>query len=107
MECAKCGSYQVDRLPPSQITPHPGYRCGDCGLKMRAPGMLPLYLLVIVLGGGFAALVIYLALGGEGDKQMPAKGIWFAGVGIFCVGYALMQIARPVPRRGHRIDPPK
>lgn len=64
--------------------------------------MLPVYLLVIALGGGFAGLVLYLVLGGEGEQGMPAKGLWLAGVGLVCVGYSLMQIARPVPRRSRR-----
>jgi DNA-directed RNA polymerase subunit RPC12/RpoP len=51
VECPKCGSIRVERLPPSQISPKPGYRCNNCGLKMRSTGMLLVY--VFVLFGAF------------------------------------------------------
>jgi hypothetical protein len=54
MECPKCESTKVERLPPSPISPHPGYRCGECGTKLRAPGMLVAYIAVLVVKTAFA-----------------------------------------------------
>src|SRR5438132_2235077 len=98
MKCPRCDSSDVQRLPPSQITPRPGYQCNDCGVKLRAPGTLPLYLTAVLLGGGLIALVAYVALGGAGARKMPAGGYGLGAMGLVCAGYALMQLARPVPR---------
>lgn len=99
MECPRCGSTRVERLPPSQISPHPGYKCGECGVVMRASKMLVPYLIVLALGAGLFGLFLFLLLGGEGDHPMPLKGLWLAGLGLVCSGYSIMQLMRPVPRR--------
>ena len=73
MECPRCASAEVERLPPSQISPHPGYKCRACGVKMRAPGMLFPYLVVLALGVGLSGLFLYLLLGGEGDQPIRPR----------------------------------
>jgi DNA-directed RNA polymerase subunit RPC12/RpoP len=98
MECPQCGSPNIERLPPSQISPHPGYRCSACGKLMRAPGMLFLYLAVLVIGVGLGGLFLLLVLG-DAEERIPLRAIWLAGAGLLCAGYAVMQLARPVPRQ--------
>ena len=100
MECPRCDSGDIELLPPSQISPRPGYLCKGCGAKLRASGTLPLYLAALAIGAGLFGLFAYLALGFEGDHGMPLKGFWLAGVGLVCAGYAVMQLRRPVPRQG-------
>jgi hypothetical protein len=102
MRCPRCDSSDVEQLPPSQITPRPGYRCNNCNAKLRAPGTLPLYLLVLLLGTGLFGLFAYLFLGFEGEERMPLKGFWLGGIGAVCAGYSVVQLLRPVPRQ----DPP-
>jgi hypothetical protein len=67
---------------------------------MRAPAMLLLYLFVLVVGLSLAGLVLYLLLADEGERQLLGKVMWLGVAGLVCAGYALMQLARPVPRRG-------
>jgi hypothetical protein len=98
LECRKCGSAKVEKLPPNGISPRPGYVCKECGAKMRAPGMLVPYVVVLVLGVGVAGLFLSPLFGG-GDKELLVQGLWFVGVGLICAGYSLRQIVRPVPRR--------
>ena len=98
MECPKCGSSSVEKLPPSQISPHPGYLCSNCGIKMRSHGMLFVYLFVLLIGSGLCVLCAWLLLeAGGGDR--PIRVAWLGVVGFVVAGYSVMQIARPVPRR--------
>jgi hypothetical protein len=107
MKCPKCDSCEVERLPPSPISPQPGYLCNGCGAKLRAPRTLPLYLVALALGAGLFGLFLYLILGFEGNHPMPLKGFWLAGVGLVCAGYAVIQLARPVPRRDRPDSDPR
>jgi hypothetical protein len=99
LECRRCASVRIEKLPPSSISPHAGYKCGECGTIMRAPQMLFPYLIVFMLGTGLASLFIYLMLGYQGDHGMPARGFWLFGLGLICAWYALRQLTRPAPRK--------
>src|SRR5262245_43768710 len=96
MRCPRCDSSEVTRLPAGSISPHPGYVCGGCGLKMRARGLGFVYLAVFLLGAGLAAGVAYAALH-EGARALNA--LHLAGVGVVAALYALFQLLRPTPRR--------
>jgi hypothetical protein len=98
MECPKCGSSQIERLPPSQISPHPGYRCNNCGAKMRSSGMLFVYLFTMLLGLAFCGVAAYVLLDSDGGGR-PVKTGWLGVVGLVVSGYSAVQIARPTPRR--------
>jgi DNA-directed RNA polymerase subunit RPC12/RpoP len=103
MECPKCGSSSVERLPPSQISPHPGYRCNNCGIKMRSHGMLFVYIFTFVVGAALCFLCGWLLVeAGGGDR--PIRVAWLGVIGIVVAGYSVMQIFRPVPRRGSEAD---
>ena len=96
MECPSCGSRRVERRPPSQISPHPGYRCRNCGTLMRARGTLFLYLGVLALGCGFFALLVGLLISGEaGLPQLVGPPL----LGVICAVYSIRQLVRPVPRK--------
>jgi hypothetical protein len=96
MRCPSCSSRRVARRPPSQISPHPGYHCRNCGTLMRAPGMWFLYVLVLLVGCGFFGLFVILLVNGE-------VAIWQIGappiIGAICAVYSIHQLMRPVPRR--------
>ena len=96
MECPKCSSNQVERLPPSQISPKPGYRCNNCGLKMRSSGMLVVYVFILFIGLAFFLVALYATLD-DGDRILDALA--YGQIGLVVAGYSLLQIARPVPRR--------
>jgi hypothetical protein len=98
LACPICGSPHVEPRPPSRISPYPGYHCRDCGALMRAPGTLPLYLFIVLLGSGFVGLFAYLSKAGE-------AGPWHAEtplIALVCVVYSLRQLWRPVPSKGKR-----
>lgn len=103
MNCPKCDSPNVTKLPPSQITPKPGYRCEDCGAKLRAPGTAIMYLFVMAIGVAMFVLIGGLFVSGEMNGRIPLKAFWIAGIGVICAVYSVSQLVRPVPRddRGH------
>ncbi|WP_020470563.1 hypothetical protein [Zavarzinella formosa] len=103
MECPKCGSSQVKRLPPSQISPHPGYQCGECGIKMRSSGMLFVYLLTLLIGIAIGAVMVYMLIEEDGGNR-PFQAAWLGAAGLIVAGYSVMQIARPVPRPQPKTD---
>lgn len=97
MECPRCNSTEVARLPPSQISPHPGYHCQQCGLKMRSHGMFYVYLFFLLFGLVVSAIpVIVFLIFGEDEKVL--KTSWLLVAGLVVCGYSAMQIARPTPR---------
>ena len=100
MECPRCGSEKVERLPPSKISFHPGYLCENCGIKMRSHGMLFVYFCTFLLGSVFLAMAIVLVVGVVQGEQTPRLSIISMAVGgVIGVGYSAMQIVRPVPLR--------
>ena len=104
MECPRCSSNQVERLPPSRISPKPGYRCSNCDLKMRSPGMLLVYLILFLLGLAAFAFGIAAKLA-EGKETIVAfKAGW---IGLFVAGYSLLQLIRPAPRRTPKTEEPE
>ncbi len=97
LECPKCGSPDLERLPANRISPHPGYRCSGCGLRLRARGMLFVYLFALVMGAVVgAAAVAFLVAWGE-DRVW--RILWLGAAGIGCSAYSLYQLVQPVPRR--------
>src|SRR5688500_5888704 len=96
MKCPKCGSTTVEKLPPSQISPHPGYRCNGCELKMRSHGMVFVYLFTLLFGLALCILCVTLLVVTEGSER-PLKMLWLGGVGVIVAGYSVAQIMRPVP----------
>jgi predicted RNA-binding Zn-ribbon protein involved in translation (DUF1610 family) len=103
LECPKCGSARVERLPPSQISPQSGYRCNNCGVAMRAPGMLFIYLVTFILGLAFFALGSFLLINIE-KTFSPFKPVLYGAAGLVVAGYSAPQIIRPVPRRVSEVD---
>jgi hypothetical protein len=95
MECPRCDSDRVERLPPSEISPYPGYRCRDCGTLMRSRGTLPLYLIVLFVGCAFLIGFIVLLASGEVGFVLPGGSVI---IGTICAVYSIRQILRPVPR---------
>jgi hypothetical protein len=89
-ECPRCDSTAVVRLPPSSITPHPGYKCHGCGVKLRARGMGVVYAVVLVIG---SVMFVAFVIGGAGDKPKVF------GLGAVCAVYSAVQLLRPAPRR--------
>jgi len=106
MECPRCASERVERLPPSGITPHPGYRCGACGVVMRAWGMWFPYLVVLALGSGLVGLFLFMLFDRTRSDPMPLRAFWLIGLGLVCAGHAVLQLMRPVPRRCRSDDAP-
>jgi DNA-directed RNA polymerase subunit RPC12/RpoP len=96
LECPSCGSRRVERRPESQISPHPGYRCRNCGRLMRGRGTLFMYAGVLVIGGGFVALFVYLLASGQADWPQ-IFGTWI--IGAICAVYSIRQLMRPTPIR--------
>ncbi len=104
MECPKCGSSQVERLPPSQISPKPGYRCNDCGSKLRSPGMYVVYLAILLIGLTCVVGSIFAMVTLDGTDR-PFRVLWLAGAGAVVAGYSAMQLARPAPLNRRVEDP--
>ena len=107
MECPKCRSARVEKFPPNQISPRPGYRCRNCGAKLRDPGMGFVYLAVLALGSALGGFHLYFTLWYEHDEPKPLQGLWLAGLGSVCAGYSLAQLMRPKPRRASEREPGK
>ena len=65
--CARCREPRVEQLPPDAISPHPGYVCEACGLRMSSSTMFFIYLITTILGlifaGFFAYFLIYSSHG--------------------------------------------
>ena len=106
MECPKCGSAEVKQLPPDQISKHPGDRCGNCGLKMRSAGMLLPYMFTLLIGLAFFAGTGYMLIDEDAGGRV-LKAAFLGVVGIVVAGYSVIQIARPVPKRGSSASGPK
>ncbi len=99
LTCPRCKSAEVKSLPPSSISPDPGYACQGCGAKLRPPGTLPLYLAAFLFGSTVVAVVAYLIVVGEGGRRMSiVGGIVFAVPWLVGAGYAVMQLIRPTAR---------
>jgi hypothetical protein len=95
MKCPACGSSRVERRPPDQISPHPGYQCRNCGTVMRAREMLVVYLVVLMIGfvflGGFVFLMV---------SDVTGPGVYLPSLpAVVCTVYAIRQLLRPVPLR--------
>lgn len=103
MRCPTCDSPDVVRLPPNNITPHPGYRCNGCGRRLRGPGMFAVYAVTLVLGLGVAALTAWGLAQGEADREIRIA--WLGGVGLVVAGYSVWQLLRPAPRPDPPADP--
>jgi hypothetical protein len=101
MECPRCNSSRVERRPPSQISPYPGYECRKCGLLMRSRGTLPLYLIVLFVGCAFLIGFIVLVVSGEVGFVLPGGSVV---IGTICAAYSIRQIVRPVPRPSREHD---
>src|SRR5205814_5476605 len=102
MRCPRCDSPEVTRLPASRISPHTGYVCGGCGLKMRARGLGFVYLVVFLLGAGMASGMAYGFVSGAGAR--PLKALYLAGLGFVAALYAPPQLLNPTPRREPSAD---
>ena len=98
MECPNCGSAQVKLLPPSQISPHPGFRCADCGILMRSRGMQFIYVVAFLLGLAFFAGAVAARFFLE-EIGLPIRAIALGIAGVAVAVNSVRQIARPVPRR--------
>jgi hypothetical protein len=63
---------------------------------MRAPGMLFLYVVILILGCGFFGLFAVLLANGEvGLLEVGVPPI----IGAICAVYSIRQLMRPVPRQ--------
>jgi hypothetical protein len=98
MECPKCASADVEQLPPNEISRHPGYQCGNCGLMMRSGGTLT-YLFTLLVGLAFFAGMGYMLVYEDGAGR-PLKVIMLGAAGAAGAGYSVMQLTRPAPNRG-------
>jgi|GEM_PF-3311468 len=91
LACRRCGSGEVVRLPSNEVVRHPGYRCGECGLRMRPVGSAFLYIVVLVVSLTLSAAFAYpLLVGGEG----PVVVFPFM---LIVATYAVWQLRRPTP----------
>jgi hypothetical protein len=99
MECPKCDSDRVEELPPNQISPRPGYRCRNCGAKLRDPKMGCVYFVVLALGLVLGAVALVTLVIAEEDWGAKLGRIGFLGMCLLCSGYAVAQLMRPTPRR--------
>jgi hypothetical protein len=108
LSCPRCQAAQVEELPADGISPHPGYRCGSCGARLR--GMTFTYGLAILLGLGLLAVAVGVVTVFGDDRDATLRGYvrspmgtWSAFVMIplyvFLVAYAGRQLLRPRPRR--------
>ena len=92
--CPYCDSFEVIRLPKSEVSPHPGYRCDDCGLIMRPNGSGIMYVVGMILSIGVIALAIFaISDPGAGGIRI---GLPVAGIVVFC--YSLRMMLRPTPK---------
>jgi hypothetical protein len=103
LECPRCGSPNVARLPADPVSPAPGFRCANCGVKLRDRGMLVVYLVVLVIAAGIGALNVFVQVAGG----LSARGLAVLAVCVVCGGYSAAQIARPAPRRPEGGRPPE
>ena len=99
MECPKCDSDRVEELPPNQISPRPGYRCRNCGAKLRDPKMGCVYFVVLALALVLGAVALVTLVIAEEDWGAKLGRIGFLGMCLVCSGYAVAQLMRPTPRR--------
>src|SRR5262245_31238866 len=63
--CPKCGAAEVYKLPEDGISPHPGYTCGECGVRMSAGGMRVAYGVVTLIAGAIFCATVALLVGGH------------------------------------------
>jgi hypothetical protein len=99
--CPRCGSDQLIRLAKNDISPYRGYLCSGCRRRLRDRGSLPVYLAVLGMGLFFAgagfANIDRVEIGNDWMKAV-VYGLSFA----FIVGYVVVELARPTPRRTPR-----
>ena len=83
--------------------PRPGFRCRDCGTKMRSPGTYIVYLIVLLIALSVLVGTAYAAVE-LGCADRPVWMLWFGGVGLIVAGYAAMQLSRPAPLPRRAVD---
>lgn len=99
LSCPKCRCPDVERLPSNAVTPHPGYRCVQCGLRMR--GMTWTYILVIVLGVALLTVAVGLVkiFSDDRDGQLQNYVLYSLPLSILVVGFSVFQLLKPRPAR--------
>jgi hypothetical protein len=92
--CPRCNSRAVDRLPPDNVSRHPGYACRACGLRMRPRNSTAKWLVVLV----FSLLVCAVCLVAICLK--PVEFFRLLGIAAAMAVLAVctvLQLRRPMP----------
>lgn len=108
LQCAACKSARVTLAPADGISPHPGYRCLECGARMR--GMTFQFVLAILLGIGLLAVASGLVpiFGDERDPRIvslvrspvgPWSAVFTIPLYLLGIGCFARQLIRPSPGR--------
>jgi DNA-directed RNA polymerase subunit RPC12/RpoP len=107
MKCAKCNSELVVKIPASEISRNPGWRCNSCGMKMRYSESIIKYVAILALG-----ILIFLGLGipfllsvievhnpgtFPGIGKAPANMLPLSIIGVIVAVWSLLQIRKPAP----------
>jgi hypothetical protein len=100
--CPHCDSFEVIRLPKSEVAPHPGYRCDDCDLIMRPNGSGIMYVVGMILSIGVIALAIFAIR----DPEAGGIRIGLPIAGIVVFFYSLRMMLRPTPKLVHEETEP-
>ena len=106
--CPRCQAAQVTKLPANGISPHPGYRCLSCGVRMR--GMTGTYVFVVILGLALLSVAagIITPFGDIRDEKIrelvrapmgPGSSFFIIPLYLGVVAYAGRELVRPRPRR--------
>jgi hypothetical protein len=93
--CPRCESKEVVRLPNDGVSPHPGYKCNGCGVRMRPNGSTIVWVAMVLIGIGVTAFcVLPLFNIVEADRVFVVLPI----IGVVVAIYSIRQLFRPTPR---------
>ena len=93
LACRRCGLQGLTPLANDGISRHPGYRCTECGLRMRPAGSTFLYAVVLTLSIALLALSTL-------PMWAPVEGqVIVYPFMLVVASYSVWQLLRPTPLR--------
>ncbi|GIW98020.1 MAG: hypothetical protein KatS3mg111_1353 [Pirellulaceae bacterium] len=95
--CARCGSENLEPLPPNSFSRKPGYLCMTCGTKHRGRKSTWMYAGILLLGlllaaGGIAAFMSEDGNDGRVRRRSPLR---LVVLGVVVAGWAAWQFRVP------------
>jgi hypothetical protein len=94
-QCPQCESFRVELLEAKSIARSSGYRCEECGLRMRSDGHFLLYFIALVLS---LSVSIYFAAICWEEQKILVTLIKVVIIAIAVAGYSIYQLLLPTPR---------